>query len=281
MGGVRDDYKNRKSNDASSDVSFKNIVPDSKQKSNPSDENFSNVEEDGTEIDCYMNIDVKENDSGNWFYSFAIEKGTAPRTLLAGVTEESATVPEIIIPDSEQKINPSDENFSNDGKTGEIEAKKGEIEIPYSRKRATGAVKSNVDIKENTGYNVNETNFSKKGSTKSEKENDKDSGILEGRVLSAVSESKDNQWQRSNDTENIQTGVARNGDTSRYDTGSDSYRKNVSGYLARTDFVSPGHWKRYQKSILRGLEGKLADRDSSGRRIPQEIKEKFKNTASL
>ena len=50
-------------------------------------------EADGTKIDCYMNIDVKQNEAGNWFYSFAIEKGTAPRTLLAGVTEKSATVP--------------------------------------------------------------------------------------------------------------------------------------------------------------------------------------------
>ncbi len=48
----------------------------------------------GEHIDCYMNIDVKEKDSGHYFYSFAIEKGTAPQTLLAAVSDEmSPTVP--------------------------------------------------------------------------------------------------------------------------------------------------------------------------------------------
>ena len=40
-----------------------------------------------------MNIDVKHNSDGHWFYSFAIEKGVAPQTLLAVVTDESATTP--------------------------------------------------------------------------------------------------------------------------------------------------------------------------------------------
>ncbi|MBR3968365.1 MAG: hypothetical protein IKJ93_02130, partial [Clostridia bacterium] len=42
---------------------------------------------------CHMNIDVKQNSDGNWFYSFAIEKGSVPQTLLAAVTENSATLP--------------------------------------------------------------------------------------------------------------------------------------------------------------------------------------------
>ena len=70
------------------------------------------VEDDGTNVDCYMNIDVKQNDSGHWFYSFAIEKGTAPRTLLAGVTEESATVPDNSIPQNAEKSNIPDKNSS-------------------------------------------------------------------------------------------------------------------------------------------------------------------------
>ncbi len=106
----------------------------------------------------------------------------------------------------------------------------------------------------------------------------KDSGILEGRVLSTVSKSENDQRQRSNDTKKAHRSVARDGSTSRYNTRSDSHRKNVSGYLARTDVVSPYHYKRYQESILRGLEGKLAERDSSGRILPQEIKERFKDT---
>lgn len=62
-------------------------------------------EDDGTQIDCYMNIDVKKNSEGNWFYSFAIEKGTAPQTLLAVVTDKSATVPTNIISDSTENSN--------------------------------------------------------------------------------------------------------------------------------------------------------------------------------
>lgn len=62
-------------------------------------------EEDGTQTDCYMNIDVKQKENGYWFYSFAIEKGTAPQTLLAVVTDESATVPKNIISKPTEKIN--------------------------------------------------------------------------------------------------------------------------------------------------------------------------------
>lgn len=66
------------------------------------------------DIECNMLIDVKENDKGNWFYSFAIEKGAAPQTLLAAVTEEnSATVPTNNIPQSSEKINTPDEKSSD------------------------------------------------------------------------------------------------------------------------------------------------------------------------
>lgn len=51
-------------------------------------------ENDGKRIDCYMNIDVKRNADGDYFYSFGLEKGTAPRTLLAAVNDsKSPTVP--------------------------------------------------------------------------------------------------------------------------------------------------------------------------------------------
>lgn len=51
-------------------------------------------ESDGSRIDCYMNIDVKHKSDGEYFYSFGIEKGTAPQTLLAEVSEiNSPTVP--------------------------------------------------------------------------------------------------------------------------------------------------------------------------------------------
>lgn len=42
-----------------------------------------------------MNIDVKQKPNGNYFYSFAFEKGVAPQTLLAAVSENnSPTTPE-------------------------------------------------------------------------------------------------------------------------------------------------------------------------------------------
>lgn len=70
--------------------------------------NLVYLDADGNSIDCYMNIDVKQKENGNWFYSFAIEKGVAPQTLLAVVTDESATTPIDSIHDSEPIVNPSD-----------------------------------------------------------------------------------------------------------------------------------------------------------------------------
>ena len=52
---------------------------------------------------CHLNIDVKQNSNGNWFYSFAIEKGSAPQTLLAVVTENSATLPTNNISNTNEK----------------------------------------------------------------------------------------------------------------------------------------------------------------------------------
>jgi len=56
-------------------------------------------DEHGTQTDAYMNIDVKRTSDGEFFYSFGIEKGTAPQTLLAAVGENaSPTVPIDSIP---------------------------------------------------------------------------------------------------------------------------------------------------------------------------------------
>lgn len=63
-----------------------------------------------------MNIDVKENLDGHWFYSFAIEKGVAPQTLLAVVTGKPATTPTISIPENSEKINTFDKKSGNERK---------------------------------------------------------------------------------------------------------------------------------------------------------------------
>ncbi len=73
-------------------------------------------DEDGIDQECYMNIDVKEKADGHYFYSFAIEKGTAPQTLLAVVTDESATVPTNSIPKTiksvKQNLSVSDTEYT-------------------------------------------------------------------------------------------------------------------------------------------------------------------------
>ncbi len=61
-------------------------------------------DENDVDYDCHMNIDVKEKSDGHYFYSFAIEKGTAPQTLLAVVTDESATVPIDSIPEIKKSV---------------------------------------------------------------------------------------------------------------------------------------------------------------------------------
>ncbi len=91
---VRSKQETGKNNDAHMDVSeWHYFVTD-----------LVYVEDDGSEIECHMNIDVKERKDGDWFYSFAIEKGVAPQTLLAVVTEDSATTPIGSIPDPEQNV---------------------------------------------------------------------------------------------------------------------------------------------------------------------------------
>ena len=58
-----------------------------------------------------MNIDVKHNDSGNWFYSFAIEKGSRPADVLSVVTDKSATTSAISITQNTEKVNTSEKNL--------------------------------------------------------------------------------------------------------------------------------------------------------------------------
>ena len=71
-------------------------------------------EENDTRIDCHMSIDVKEKADGNYFYSFAIEKGTAPQTLLAVVTNDAATAPiDSISQNSDLSTGNSKENLDN------------------------------------------------------------------------------------------------------------------------------------------------------------------------
>ena len=98
---------------------------------------------DGKKFDCHMNIDVKEKNDGTWFYSFAIEKGVAPQTLLAVVTDESATTPNAIIHQSSSKINPSKQNSSEkDSQNAESGA---QFNLPVGE--------NNVDIYTEEQYN--------------------------------------------------------------------------------------------------------------------------------
>lgn len=138
-------------------------------------------------------------------------------------------------------------------------------------------VDKNVDFLSGDDYNLS-SNISSKGAIIDE-QNSKDSGVLESRVLSAVSESKNNERHRSDDTEKVSKSMAKHGDAAQKSVGNVVYRANSSGYLGRKDINSSYIFKRLMASISRNWEGKLADRDSNGRIVPQEIKEKFKNTA--
>ena len=100
------------------------------------------VEADGTEIECYMNIDVKQNDSGNWFYSFAIEKGSRPADVLSVVTDKSATTSNNIIPENAEKVN-TFEKISSDNISEDAEDIKFSLKDPkrtYSYRLADGKV---------------------------------------------------------------------------------------------------------------------------------------------
>ena len=72
-------------------------------------------ENDGSRTECYMNIDVKRKDDGEYFYSFAIEKGTAPQTLLAEVSEVNPpTVPNNHYTQNDGNVNTKNERESKD-----------------------------------------------------------------------------------------------------------------------------------------------------------------------
>ena len=59
----------------------------------------------GNYIPSHMNIDVKRNSDGDWFYSFAIEKGSVPQALLAAGTDKSATLPSNNVPNNGNVVN--------------------------------------------------------------------------------------------------------------------------------------------------------------------------------
>ena len=251
-----------------STTNFTTIVADNSENVNRSDENFSN---DGKYY--RLTISVGEGGSLSTVYNVGKIKESIPPSAkiiaVVGSRARSEMLSNNSIPHPEQKSNHSDEkipeNFSNDGKTGEVEAKKGEIEIPYSRKRATGAVKSNVDIKENTGYNVNETNFSKKGSTKSEKENDKDSGLLvHGRETSTLSGSKNNQRKQGNDSSMASGRVENVANIGNGNVEESGHQRKAVSWLERNRFISQASLSRFQETLLRNRSG-LNSTDVNGK----------------
>ncbi len=131
--------------------------------------NLVYVEADGTKIDCYMNIDVKQNDSGNWFYSFAIEKGSRPADVLSVVTDESATTSTNSITKNSENVNSNSkkdfaipENFEGEitksiredilnGREDLAESKKKNVETPKKKSTAQRA-KSNANVNRKKVY---------------------------------------------------------------------------------------------------------------------------------
>ncbi len=116
----------------------------------------------GNLIPCYMNIDVKVRDDGNYFYSFGIEKGTAPQTLLAVVNEDnSSTVPNNRVPQNDTTVNSN--SMQNDENNSQIGAEKSE-EVRFSladkNKDDLNSVDSNIifnadeSVKENLSSQI-------------------------------------------------------------------------------------------------------------------------------
>lgn len=112
-----------------SDAMYTGLKKEVGKKDNPAHDNViqwryfaTNLiyeEEDGTLIPCYMNIDVKQKEDGNYFYSFGIEKGTAPQTLLAVVNDnKSPTVPDNNIPHQKAIVNNNDMQKSQNNAQG-------------------------------------------------------------------------------------------------------------------------------------------------------------------
>ncbi len=111
------------------------------------------VEEDGATVDCYLNIDVKQNDSGYWFYSFAIEKGSCPADVLSAVTDKSATTSTISITETTEKVNPSDEkNFTSDEKSSASRT--------ASANKEKTLAKTNAEVDTHTRYAIKYPDFS-------------------------------------------------------------------------------------------------------------------------
>ena len=59
------------------------------------------------------------------------KKGIAPRTLLAGVTEDSATIPTNIVPDSAEKSNTFPGNSSENSENKRFSHKSDELDKSY------------------------------------------------------------------------------------------------------------------------------------------------------
>ena len=94
------------------------IIPEKGENVKGVEENTENDSETRYYIFMKLSIDIKENADGNYFYFFAIEKGTAPQTLLAVVTNNAATAPINSIP---QNTNLSTGNSKNSLKTTDAE----------------------------------------------------------------------------------------------------------------------------------------------------------------
>ena len=105
-------------------------------------------DENDNNIECYMNIDVKEKSDGHFFYSFAIKKGTAPQTLLAVVTDKSATVPIDSIPEIKKSVKQKFSAKSSVNSLSELKTKRAALTEEYRELRTQiDAIKESDEYK--------------------------------------------------------------------------------------------------------------------------------------
>lgn len=131
-----------------------------------------------------------------------------------------------------------------------------------------------------TDYTQEQYNKSKETNTKGEiyEQNYKDSGILERGKISAVSGNGNNVRNQSYGTGKSDAGLEISSKKREVNAKRLLHTGISSGYLAKRTISTRYNYERLAESILRGWGGKLADTDANGRKLSQDIQDRFKNT---
>jgi len=127
-------------------------------------------------------------------------------------------------------------------------------------------------------YNLNQENNSKNGENNNEQDY-QNTGVLERGTLSASSGSGNDVRNQGDGAGKFNAGVEIPSKARRVNARRVLNRRvSSSGWLGNYKIRTSYDYKRFEKSVLRGLTGKTADTDASGRILTTDIKEKFKDS---